>query len=115
MRPMPVFGQVAGSGRADLAMGASPRATFALYRTSQALARLLQAAGVRFAILGPEERCTGDAARRLGNEYLYQALAAQCVETFKTYEVTKIITQCPHCFSTISIKATRCPNCTSQL
>jgi len=40
-------------------------------RTSQALARLLQAAGVRFAILGPEERCTGDAARRLGNEYLF--------------------------------------------
>ena len=71
-------------------------------RTSRALVRLLQAAGVRFAILGPEERCTGDAARRLGNEYLFQTLAAGNVETLNRYGVRKIVTNCPHCFNTLA-------------
>jgi Fe-S oxidoreductase len=70
-------------------------------RTSQALARLLQAAGVRFAILGPEERCTGDAARRLGNEYLFQTLAQGNVETLNRHGVKKIVTNCPHCLNTL--------------
>jgi Fe-S oxidoreductase len=61
----------------------------------------LQAAGVSFAILGEEETCTGDPARRLGNEYLFQMLAQQNVETLTNYGVKKIVTHCPHCFNTL--------------
>ncbi len=71
-------------------------------KTSVSLAKLLQAAGVTFAILGPEERCTGDAARRLGNEYLFQTLAAANVETLNRRGVKKIVTNCPHCFNTLA-------------
>jgi Fe-S oxidoreductase/nitrate reductase gamma subunit len=71
-------------------------------RTSVSLVRLLRAAGVKFAILGPEERCTGDAARRLGNEYLFQTLAAANVEMLKKYGVKRIVTNCPHCFNTLA-------------
>lgn len=66
-----------------------------------ATAKILKAAGVSFGILGVEEMCCGEPARRLGNEYLYQTLAAQNVETFKNYKVKKIITMCPHCFNTL--------------
>jgi Fe-S oxidoreductase/nitrate reductase gamma subunit len=71
-------------------------------RTSVSLVKLLRAAGVKFAILGPEERCTGDAARRLGNEYLFQTLAAANVETLNRYCVKRIVTNCPHCFNTLA-------------
>jgi Fe-S oxidoreductase len=64
-----------------------------------ATARILQAAGVRFAILGKEETCNGDQVRRAGNEYLYQILAQNLIETFRTYEVRKIVTHCPHCLN----------------
>jgi Fe-S oxidoreductase len=64
-------------------------------------ARLLQLAGVNFAILGPEESCTGDPARRMGAEYIYQMLAEQNVETLRSYSVKTIVTACPHCFNTI--------------
>jgi Fe-S oxidoreductase/nitrate reductase gamma subunit len=70
-------------------------------RISRALAGVLQAAGVRFAILGPEETCNGDPARRAGHEYLYQILAQQNVETLNRYGVRKILTACPHCFNTL--------------
>jgi Fe-S oxidoreductase len=70
-------------------------------RVSRSLAMLLHEAGVTYAILGKEETCTGDAARRLGNEYLFQTLAQQNVETMKGYGVTKIVTNCPHCFNTL--------------
>ncbi|MDF2772901.1 MAG: protein of unknown function cysteine-rich region domain protein, partial [Geminicoccaceae bacterium] len=66
-----------------------------------AFARILNAAGVRFAILGQEESCNGDPARRMGNEYLYQMLARQAIETLDRYEVTTIVTTCPHCFHQI--------------
>ena len=62
---------------------------------------LLKKAGVKFAILGTEEKCTGDPARRIGNEYLYQTLAQANVETLNRYGVKKIVTACPHCFNTI--------------
>ncbi len=71
-------------------------------KVSQALARLLHEAGVTYAILGSEETCTGDAARRLGNEYLFQTLAQQNVETMNGYGVKKIVTNCPHCFNTLA-------------
>jgi Fe-S oxidoreductase len=64
-------------------------------------AKLLQAAGVDFAILGPREACTGDPARRMGDEYTYQRLAKENVETLNASKVTKIVTTCPHCFNTI--------------
>jgi Fe-S oxidoreductase/nitrate reductase gamma subunit len=71
-------------------------------KVSAALAKILKAAGVRFAILGPEELSSGDAARRLGNEYLFQMLAAQNVETMNGYGVEKIVTNCPHAFNTFA-------------
>jgi Fe-S oxidoreductase len=70
-------------------------------KVSRALVRLLQAAGVDFAILGNEEKCTGEPARRLGNEYLYQALARENVETLQRYRFQTIVTACPHCFNTL--------------
>ncbi len=63
-----------------------------------AFARILQAADIDFAILGQEETCHGDPARRLGNEYLYQMLAKGTIETLDRYEVKTIVTFCPHCF-----------------
>jgi Fe-S oxidoreductase len=69
--------------------------------TAQATARLLRKAGVEFAILGPREACTGDPARRMGNEYVFQALAEQNVATLNDAGVTKIIANCPHCFNTL--------------
>ncbi|MBI3800469.1 MAG: 4Fe-4S dicluster domain-containing protein [Deltaproteobacteria bacterium] len=70
-------------------------------KVSRAMVNILQKAGVRFAILGTEEGCTGDPARRLGNEYLYHALAQQNVEVLNRYQVKEIVTHCPHCFHTI--------------
>lgn len=70
-------------------------------KVSQAFAKILKNAGVSFAILGSEEGCTGDPARRIGNEYLYWMLATQNIETLNSYKVRKIITTCPHCFHTI--------------
>ncbi len=72
-------------------------------KVTQATAKLLQLADVDFAILGQEEQCTGDPARRAGNEYLYQMLAQANVETLKKYgaQKKKIVTSCPHCFNTL--------------
>jgi Fe-S oxidoreductase len=70
-------------------------------RTTVALARILQAAGINFAILGKEETCTGDPARRIGHEYLAQLMAQQTVETLNAYSIKKIVTACPHCFNAI--------------
>jgi Fe-S oxidoreductase len=71
-------------------------------RTAESTAKLLQAAGVEFAILGPRESCTGDPARRMGNEYVFQAFAEQNVETLNDAGVHKIIANCPHCFNTLA-------------
>jgi Fe-S oxidoreductase len=67
-----------------------------------ATARLLQAAGVDFAILGPREACTGDPARRMGNEYVFQGHAEQNVATLNEQRVRKIVASCPHCFNTLA-------------
>jgi Fe-S oxidoreductase len=72
-------------------------------RTSaESTARLLAAAGIDFAILGPREACTGDPARRMGNEYVFQAFAEQNVETLNESGARKIVTSCPHCFNTLA-------------
>ena len=67
-------------------------------KVSRAFASLMKQAGVRFGILGKEETCTGDPARRLGNEYLYATVVQQNVETLNRYKPRRIVTQCPHCF-----------------
>jgi len=67
---------------------------------ARAFAALLKRAGVDFAILGTEEKCCGDSARRLGNEYLFQTLAAETIETFRRYGIRKVLTICPHGFNT---------------
>jgi Fe-S oxidoreductase len=71
-------------------------------KVSRALVELLNLAGVRFAILGTEESCTGDSARRMGNEYLFQMMAQANVETLNGYGIKKIVTNCPHCFNTLA-------------
>jgi Fe-S oxidoreductase len=70
-------------------------------KTAESTAQLLQRARVDFAILGPREACTGDPARRMGNEYVFQAFAEQNVQTLNESGVTKIIANCPHCFNTL--------------
>ncbi len=72
-------------------------------RVARAVATCLDAAGVSFAVLGQEETCTGDPARRMGNEYVFQILAAQNIETLNRYRMGErtIVTACPHCFNTI--------------
>ncbi|GIT69130.1 MAG: hypothetical protein Ct9H300mP27_02340 [Chloroflexota bacterium] len=79
--------------------------TAALEQRSQGIARsmvkVLKSAGVNFAILGEQETCTGDPARRMGNEYLFQIMAQQTIETLKQHNVKKIVTLCPHCFNTM--------------
>jgi Fe-S oxidoreductase len=68
-------------------------------RIARAMAQLLRQAGVDFAILGPEEKCTGDPARRAGNEYLFQTLARENIATLNGYHVRRIVTTCPHCYN----------------
>jgi Fe-S oxidoreductase len=70
-------------------------------KVARALAAVLQAAGVEFAILGEEERCTGEFARRIGHEFLFQMQAQANVETLNGYGVQKIVTACPHCYNTL--------------
>jgi Fe-S oxidoreductase len=70
-------------------------------KISVALARILKAANVKFAILGQEESCNGDPARRMGNEYLWQMLAKQNIETLGRYQIKTVVTFCPHCFHQI--------------
>jgi len=71
-------------------------------KVSQAFSKLMDRANVSFAILGPSEMCTGDPARRSGNEYIFQMLAMQNIETLNTMGVKKIVAQCPHCFNTLA-------------
>ena len=70
-------------------------------KVARALAKIMYEAGVNFAILGEEETCNGDQARRGGNEYLFQQLATQNIETMKQYKFKTIVTQCPHCFNVL--------------
>ncbi len=70
-------------------------------KSTRALAGLLQHAGVRFGILGKEESCTGDPARRAGNEFLFDTMARDNVKTFETQNVKTVVTSCPHCFNTL--------------
>jgi len=70
-------------------------------RVTKALVKILNEIGISFAILGSEEACTGDGARRAGNEFVFQMTALQNIEVLNMYEVKKMVTACPHCFNTI--------------
>ena len=70
-------------------------------KVTQAFARLMKIAGVKFAILGTEEKCNGDPARRMGNEYLAQSLITENVATLNRYNVKKIVVTCPHCLQSL--------------
>jgi heterodisulfide reductase subunit D len=68
-------------------------------KITRAFASILNKVGINFAILGKEEMCTGDPARRAGNEFLFQMMAYQNIQTLNNYQVKKIVTTCPHCFN----------------
>jgi len=70
-------------------------------RITQAFTIILEKAGIKYAILGKEEACTGDPARRAGNEFLFQMMAYQNIQTLNNYGIKKIVTACPHCFNTL--------------
>lgn len=70
-------------------------------KVTKAFCQILDAVGMSFAILGNEEMCTGDPARRAGNEFVFQMLALQNVQTLNGYNIKKIVTACPHCFNTL--------------
>lgn len=69
-------------------------------KTVRATAQLLKKAGIKFAVLGREEKCNGDPARRIGNEFLFEQLAQENIATLDKHQVKKIVTSCPHCFNT---------------
>ncbi|MHC4317637.1 MAG: (Fe-S)-binding protein [Planctomycetota bacterium] len=83
-------------------VGCAPATDERAKAIARAVARLLDLAGVKWAVLGPEETCTGDIARRAGNEYLFQAMAQQNVEILNGYNTKRIVTACPHCYNTLA-------------
>src|ERR1700759_316729 len=70
-------------------------------KITRAFAQILQHTGIRFAILGKEEMCTGDPVRRAGNEFMFQMMAYQNIQILNNYGIKKIVTACPHCFNTL--------------
>ena len=95
--------RMADVGKADVLFWVGCAGAYdARYRkVTQAFAQLLRKAGVNFAILGTEEKCNGDAARRIGNEYLAQTLMTDNIATLNRYGVKKIVTTCPHCLQSL--------------
>ncbi len=70
-------------------------------KVTQAFVKILASAGIEYAVLGKEEQCTGDPARRAGNEFVFQMLALQNIQTLNTYGIKKVVTTCPHCFNVL--------------
>lgn len=104
MTTIPTMAELAAEGRKPEVLfwvGCAGSFDDRAQRVTQAFARLLLQAGVDFAILGAEESCTGDPARRAGHEFLFQMLAQQNVAVLNMYEVKRIVTACPHCFNTL--------------
>jgi Fe-S oxidoreductase len=94
---------LAEKGQADLLFWVGCAGAFdeRAQKVAQAMTKILRAAEVDFGILGEEERCTGDVARRIGHEYLFQLQAQTNVETLNRYGVRRILTTCPHCYNTL--------------
>jgi len=103
---VPIMGELTDEQRAGLDylffVGCAGAFDQRAQRVAKAIVTILKAADVKFAILGTEEGCTGDTARRLGNEFLFQTQAQTNIEVFNGYGVTKILTMCPHCLQTIA-------------
>ena len=76
-------------------------------KITKAFATILHKVGIRYAILGKEELCTGDPARRAGNEFMFQMMAYQNIQVLNGYGIKKIVTACPHCFNTLKNKAAK--------
>jgi Fe-S oxidoreductase len=109
--PVPTAASLAAAGRLDEVevlywVGCAAAFDERNRKVARAFATCLDAAGVRFAILGQEEACTGDPARRMGNDYVYQMLATQNVDTLNRYRMGErtIVTACPHCFNSIGVE-----------
>lgn len=98
---VPVFSEVEDKSEVDVLLwvGCANALLERNHSIVRSTAQLLQQAGVSFAVLGNEERCTGDPARRMGNEFLYEQLAQKTIATLTKYGVRKIVTPCPHCFN----------------
>lgn len=98
---VPVAGDGGGSPELLYWVGCAAAFDERSQKVARSVVQVLQAAGVRFAVLGEAERCTGDPARRIGHEYLFQMLAQQNVETLNGVGAKRILTTCPHCFNTL--------------
>lgn len=101
---VPVMSELAAQGKAPeylFWVGCAGAFDARYQRVTKAFVRILDKLNIDYAVLGPEESCTGDPAKRAGNEFLFQMQAAQNIETMNLYEVKKIITACPHCFNTL--------------
>ena len=99
---IPIMAEVVSEGKAPEILfwvGCAGSFDARAQKVTAAFAKILNGAGIDFAILGNEESCTGDPARRAGNEFVFQMTALQNIETLKMYNVKKIVTACPHCFN----------------
>ena len=101
--PVPEMASISAAGGVEVLywVGCAAAADERVARVARALVKVMTAAGVRFAVLGPEEQCCGDPARRTGNDFHYDMLARANVETLARYRVRTIVTHCPHCLQTL--------------
>lgn len=99
---IPVMAELAGRGESPEILfwvGCSGSYDQRAQKITRAFAGILNQIGIRYAILGKEELCTGDPARRAGNEFIFQMMAYQNIQTLNNYKISKIVTACPHCFN----------------
>ena len=99
---IPVMAELAGRGESPEILfwvGCSGSYDQRAQKITRAFAGILNQIGIRYAILGKEEMCTGDPARRAGNEFIFQMMAYQNIQTLNNYKIGKIVTACPHCFN----------------
>jgi Fe-S oxidoreductase len=101
---VPLLSELAAAGRSPEVLfwvGCAGSFDQRAQKVTKAFAQILNKVGVDYAVLGTEESCTGDPAKRAGNEFLFQMMAMQNIEVLKIYDVKKIVTTCPHCFNTL--------------
>ncbi|HVZ56531.1 MAG TPA: (Fe-S)-binding protein [Chitinophagaceae bacterium] len=101
-KPVPTVAEMAAAGQTpDILFWVGCAGSFdqRAQRITRALATILEKTGIRYAILGSEELCTGDPVRRAGNEFLFQMMAYQNIQVLNNYGIRKIVTACPHCFN----------------
>jgi len=99
---IPVMAELAGRGESPEILfwvGCAGSYDQRAQKITRAFAGILNQIGIRYAILGKEEMCTGDPARRAGNEFIFQMMAYQNIQTLNNYKISKIVTACPHCFN----------------